>query len=186
MASPLDIGLLEHFKLIFPFLLIFAITFGVLSYTKIFGDNKAIYAIIALVFGIVPLFSPIARDSINMMAPWFVLLFFFLVILVVSIMIFGVTEGEIKNYMIGPTSKLYWIVAFALIIGFGSIAHVVTTRGAIGVTPDNSSQIITSAEQGQDQQSQFWATIVNPKVLGLILVLLIAFLAIQYLTKMTN
>ena len=37
-----DVGLLENFVIIFPFLLVWVIVFGVLSATKTFGDNKGI------------------------------------------------------------------------------------------------------------------------------------------------
>ena len=40
------------FDLILPFLLVFAIVFGILSYMKIFGDNKAVHVIIAVILGL--------------------------------------------------------------------------------------------------------------------------------------
>ncbi|MBS3089724.1 hypothetical protein J4461_02465 [Candidatus Pacearchaeota archaeon] len=43
------------FDFILPFLLIFAIVFGVLTTTNVFGTNKAVHLIIALVVGILAL-----------------------------------------------------------------------------------------------------------------------------------
>lgn len=43
------------FAYLLPFLLMFAIIFGILSKMQIFGDNKAISAIIALVVGFMAL-----------------------------------------------------------------------------------------------------------------------------------
>lgn len=40
------------FDTLFPFLLIFAIVFGILTHIRIFGDNKGIHAIIAIVVGL--------------------------------------------------------------------------------------------------------------------------------------
>ena len=43
------------FDFILPFLLIFAIVFGILSSTKFLGDNKSVYLIIAFVIGLMSL-----------------------------------------------------------------------------------------------------------------------------------
>ena len=43
------------FEFVLPFLLIFAIVYGILSYMKIFGDNRQVNVIIALVIGILSL-----------------------------------------------------------------------------------------------------------------------------------
>jgi hypothetical protein len=40
------------FDVLFPFLLIFAIVFGILTHMRIFGDKKGIHVIIALVIGL--------------------------------------------------------------------------------------------------------------------------------------
>ncbi|MBU0466434.1 MAG: hypothetical protein KJ718_03360 [Nanoarchaeota archaeon] len=40
------------FDLILPFLLVFAIVFGILSYMNIFGSNRAVHVIIALILGL--------------------------------------------------------------------------------------------------------------------------------------
>jgi hypothetical protein len=43
------------FDFILPFLLVFAIVFGILSATKFMGDNRAVYVIIAVVIGLLSL-----------------------------------------------------------------------------------------------------------------------------------
>ncbi len=43
------------FDYVLPFLLIFAIVFGILSYMRIFGENRSVNVIIALVIGVLSL-----------------------------------------------------------------------------------------------------------------------------------
>ncbi len=190
MATPLDLGLFQHFQIIFPFLLVFAIVYGVLSYTKIFGENRLVYGLLAVFLGLVATFSTIARETINIMAPWFIILFFFLVFLLVAFRIFGVSEGSITSFIMSGKSNIgLWITAFGLIVFFGSIATVISNQGGIGVTPANASATLAEgAEQGTaaNQQTQFWATLVNPKVLGFILIMLIATFAVTFIAKGTK
>ncbi len=43
---------LGFFQFVLPFLLVFAVVFGILSYMNIFGSNKGIHAIVAIVLGL--------------------------------------------------------------------------------------------------------------------------------------
>ena len=80
-----DVGLLENFVVIFPFLLVWVIVFGVLSSTKTFGDNKGIHAIIGLSLAFLFILSKNAVAAVNMASPWFVLLFLFIYFFFVGI-----------------------------------------------------------------------------------------------------
>ncbi len=57
------------FQFILPFLLIFAVVFGILSYMKIFGDNKAIHVIIALILGLLAIRAGFFSAFLAEMAP---------------------------------------------------------------------------------------------------------------------
>ena len=83
MATFLDIGFLEKFSVIFPFLLALVVIYGILSYSKLFGDNKTVHILIALFVSMMLLLSDSVRQIINLMAPWFVLLFLFMVFLMI-------------------------------------------------------------------------------------------------------
>jgi hypothetical protein len=96
MATFLDIGLLQKFGLIFPFLFVLVVVWGVLSTTKFLGDKKFIHGIVALVLALLVLFSTTLREVINNMAPWFVLIFIFIVLLLLGLKTFGMTNSEIQ------------------------------------------------------------------------------------------
>tara|TARA_Y100000310_G_scaffold345831_1_gene470779 strand:+ start:2206 stop:2760 length:555 start_codon:yes stop_codon:yes gene_type:complete len=184
MATPLDTGLLNNFSIIFPFLLVFCITYAIFLKSQLFDENKGLAAIIALVLGILVLFFPIVRDSINVMAPWFVLLMFAVVFIIICFMIFGFGEGDIMETL---RSKDFgyintWVVGIGLLIVFGSITSVISDHGGIGES--EGGYTVTIAEDGT-QENSFWDTITHPKVLGAILILLIGSFTVSRLSLST-
>jgi hypothetical protein len=191
MATPLDIGLLKNFQIIFPFLFIFAIVYGILSYTKLFGENKNIYALIAAVLAIMSLFSDIVTQTINTAAPWFILLVVFIVFLLLGFMILGAREADFKAVLANPEYSFvnWWIVALVLIIVIGSLSHTIAERKG-GYPPygpgANETAIEEAEEEVAGQESDFWKTVFHPKVLGMLVILLIAFFTVSKLTQKTK
>ncbi len=179
MATPLDIGLLSKFDLLFPFLLILFVTYAFLSRLSMFKERQAIAAIVAFVVAIMTLMSPIAIRTINMMAPWFILLLTFGIFLIISYQALGVPEQSITDILTkSPYSKtiVWWVIAIALIIGIGSLATVISQReGFISKLGEPIEGAAPTEETG------FWQTIMNPKVLGVALIFLIAMFAISKL-----
>ncbi|MBI4144954.1 hypothetical protein HY493_02000 [Candidatus Woesearchaeota archaeon] len=183
MATPLDIGLLQNFSIIFPFLLVLVFVYGVLSMTKIFGDNKGVYAFLAFILAVSTLFSPIAIKTINLMAPWFVLLFIFSIFLLIAYQTFGIKEESILKTI---TSKdhgdtfFYWVLFLVLAIGLGSLSFVVSEeRGFKALAEQNE----TGAVQQGTEQTGFWQTLFHPKILGMILIMLIAVFTVKQLAS---
>jgi hypothetical protein len=182
MVTPLDVGLLKNFQVIFPFLLIFCITYGILTYTKIFGENRAIHAMIALVLAFMSLFSDIAVETINTAAPWFVLLVIFIVFLMLGFMIIGVREADILKLIKDPEYHFigWWIVALVLIIVIGSLSHTISAKRG-GYPPFTAGDNVTLEDK--TQESAFWKTLFHPKVLGFAAIMLIAFITVNKLTS---
>ena len=109
MATFLDIGLLEHFGVIFVILLVFLIVFALLEYIKPFGEEKkGLHAIIALVVALLFLVSKIATNMVKMMVPWFMVLAIFLFFTMFLIRMFAVKE----KHMLRPLN-LYGITKLA-------------------------------------------------------------------------
>lgn len=57
------------FDLLLPFLLVFAVVFGILSASKVLGENKVIHAIIALVLALLALRFNLFTDFLADVAP---------------------------------------------------------------------------------------------------------------------
>ncbi|MFH1316826.1 MAG: hypothetical protein ABII01_04870 [Candidatus Woesearchaeota archaeon] len=176
-------GLLEKFGLIFPFLLIIVLVYAVLGTTKVVGDNKGVHALLALAIAVITLFSTTAREIINIMAPWFVILFIFLIFLLATFKIFG--DIDFVSFLGSDNGRtaVYWIITIGVIIFLGSIASVVFSKGI--PTGDDVQQLAENSDGGTDVSSRgagaFWNTLAHPKVLGLAAILLIAMFTVQRL-----
>lgn len=180
MATFLDaIGTLEEFSVIFLFILILVVVYGLLQYTKIFGENKAVYAIIALAIAVIFLFSQTASEIIKTMIPWFVVLFSALLFLLVGIKMFASKGADIDFWsMISEHSQIsWWILAISLIIILGSIMNAYSKEGSV-FSPEE-------AETRGEGSTGFWNAILHPKVLGLAVILFIASYTIRYMTKIS-
>jgi len=180
MATPLDIGLIAKFDLIFPFILVLVVTYAFLAKVGWFKEKQAIAFIIAFLLAIMTLTSPIAIRTINMMAPWFILFLTFGIFLLISYQALGVPEKTITEVLTNSAySKqiTWWIIAIAVIIGVGSLATVISQReGFVSkIEPGSQAGIAPTEEIG------FWRTIVHPKVLGAALIFLIAMFTISRL-----
>jgi hypothetical protein len=192
MATPLD-SMFGHFEIIFPFLFVVVSTYAILSHLKLFGEKKdALYGMIAFILGVMFIMSPTVREILNMSAPWFVLFFVFIIFTLVGFMAFGVKSEDIVGVMKSSDYSYInlWIVVIVLIITIGSITTVISRQGGIGSNngeyPNNYGEIsdnsTTSPDLQKDQESAFWNTIVHPKVLGLLLIMLVGMFTIQRLT----
>jgi hypothetical protein len=183
MATPLDLGLLDRFGAIFPFLFVLVIVYAILSKIQVFGDRKGLDALIAFLVAVLVLFSDTVKKSIVMMAPWFVLFFFLLIFLAIGYMMLGAKEGDFTAAMQNYPSIVYWVLAICLIIWIGSITTVISQKGGIGAAGSQVINETTGEVSDQNQQNAFWATITHPKVLGLALILLIATFTVQRLSS---
>ena len=98
MATFLDLTVLEKLSVIFPFLLVFTVTYGILRYAKAFGEEKeGLHAIIALAIASIVIFSPGAVALIEEMIPWFVVMFLVILMIIMSFMFFGAKEADFMN-----------------------------------------------------------------------------------------
>ena len=182
MATLMDIGLLKEFGDIFPFLLVFVLVYAILIKTPFFKDNKGLASLLGVIMGIMTLFSTIARETITVMAPWFVLLFIFIIFMLIAFMIFGTTESDVMSLLKSEKFGVgLWVVALVIIITVGSLMSVLSEHGGIGKAPAVLAEGVAEGE-APAQTSEFWDTLVNPKVLGLALLLMIASFTIKYMT----
>jgi|SRR3989344_9696739 len=171
MATFLDtLGVLDYFAPIFSALLVFAVVFTVLQKTKILTDSKVISSVVAIALSILVLLVPDLVELINFIAPWFVLLFIFLILLLTTYQLFGLKEENIVTYMIQDKTINWTILAIGGVIVFAGIAAVFGER-ALGASTDT----------GDAFQSNLFTIIFNPKILGLMLILGIGVFTIAFL-----
>ena len=180
MTSVLQIGVLRYFSLIFPALLVFVIVFALLEKTKVIGENKVVNSIIAIAIGFMVILFQDIVSIINYMAPWFVLLFVFFVLLLMLYKLLGASDQNISDFFMKNKGVQALIFGIGLVILIASIAHVYgqrllpATEGGIDVT--------TISEAGTFKENVL-ATLFNPQILGVIFILIVAVAAIVLLTK---
>ncbi|MFH1408774.1 MAG: hypothetical protein ABIH34_02615 [Nanoarchaeota archaeon] len=187
MASVLDLGLLGYFKPILSIVLVAALAYGMFSYTKIFGENKSIYAVISVLIALTLAFIPALNNLVSTMLPWFVVFFIFVIFILMGYKLFGATDSDLSNVLKGNKTIVYWVLVIGILIFLGSIGQVFFTATDGGDTTDitNTSRIQTG-DVGSTGSGAFWATIVHPKVLGMIVILLIGVFTIMTLAGGSN
>ncbi|MBI4141266.1 hypothetical protein HY485_05510 [Candidatus Woesearchaeota archaeon] len=182
MATLLDIGLIKGFSSIFPFLFVLVITWAILLRVKLFAENKAFATMIAFLFAIAIMFSPIATKTINLMAPWFVLLFVAIVFVLIVYQSFGVSEATILGLVTGKDAhygaEFFWtLLSIIIVILLGSLFTVLSEEGIDFRAGAN----VSLAQQTPLQYGISMLT--HPKILGFIIVMLIAVFTIQRLVS---
>jgi hypothetical protein len=193
MASILDLGGITFFQRVWPFLLVLTVVYSALGYVEMFKDNKGIRAMIAFIFAILASTYAIAWKTINLAAPWFVLLIFLFIFLMIAYQIFGIKQAHIVDVITGKTSGDYgrsfgyWTLGLILIITIGSLSSVVSEEKKFTSLREGGDgtavETLPVSQQPLSEQVGFFNTITNPKVLGMILVMLIAFFTIANLAE---
>jgi len=177
MVTFIDIGLFQYFNVIFPILLIFAVVFALLHKTKILGENATINAIIAIALALMSLLSQTLIDVINFMAPWFVLVFIFVIFLMLLYQILGATEKDILSALKTEKTIQWAVIGIGLIILFAAFANVLGQK-MLALQP-------TEAVEGEEEigfEQNIFLMLFNPKVLGLVIIFLIAVFTVAFLS----
>lgn len=198
MATFLDIGVIGYFGVIFAFLLVFVILYGILSWAKPFGDGKqGIYAIMSAAFAILSIINQGALFLIRFMTPWFFIVIFLGFFIIFVLMMFGLKPEQLKAGA-SPYFRIWPIIIGLLILFFGlggAFGQNLLSAGqggssgttedpATGGVPTNTGATGEPEETGTgDYQSNVLNTLVNPSVLGMILLLFIGAFAAFFLTK---
>ena len=95
MATFLDVTGLKHFSSIFVFLFVWLVVYAVLLWSKVLGENKAIHALLSLLFAIFVLMSPLATNVVANIAPFLAVVLLFAVLFSVAGKMFG---GEAEAF----------------------------------------------------------------------------------------
>ncbi len=182
MATPLDISVLKQFGGVFPFLLVLVLVYAVLSQTAWFKEKQGMAALIAIITAIMTLLSPIAIKTINLMAPWFVLFVIFTILFILAFMMFGYDQKAITAFVTeGEFGIGTWVMAIMIIIGVGSLVAVINEEKGFRTLAEGDN--VTGYVKPADEAYGFWQTLFHTKVLGMVLVLMIAFFTIRQMTK---
>lgn len=162
MATFLDISGLQQFSTLFVFIFVWLATYALLSYSKVLGENKLIHIVIGMVIGLFVLFSPIATGVVEYIAPWFAVVFIFVIFTTMALRLFGASGVESLGSL-----RIVTFVVLILVIFVGAMSYI---RQEVTVPGD---------DDGTDVDYSKTTTILfHPKILGIIFIMIIAIFTI--------
>ncbi|RLE48191.1 hypothetical protein DRJ25_00470 [Candidatus Woesearchaeota archaeon] len=177
MVTLFDSGILQKLNFLFPFLLVLVFVYVVLTRLDYFKDKQGTAGFIAFVLAILTITSSFVTKVINKMAPWFILLIVFGILILLVYQAMGIKEDKITEVLTseqhGP-AFVWLIIALVVLIALGSIITV--------FSEEKGFLKLTGKEVGSEEAS-LWSTLIHPKLLGLVLLLLVAYFSVQKLTS---
>ncbi|MFH1181370.1 MAG: hypothetical protein V1702_00255 [Candidatus Woesearchaeota archaeon] len=186
MATILDTVLLDKFSIIFTWILIFAVVFAISEATKLI-QNKVLTSIIAFCMATLAVLTPSLPKILSTFAPWVVVIAIFFLFLLMLGNFLGLPTQQII-YQLGGRGALWWIMTPLIIALIFSLSNVFGQKLLEErTTPDEGATAsATGVDDGSVASSSHKETVVftltNPKVLGVIFLLLIAIFSILFLT----
>ena len=181
MATFLDIGLFEHFSIIFYLIFIFVLLYAVLTITKLFGENnKNLNAMLALALAFILALSGPTRDLISFVTPTFFVFIFFIFFAALIYKFLGASDKDVLSIMgtkSGTRGFILIIIGIIILSSFGKIFFTGPIASDV-----NETTAVNASAVGTKGESALTATLTHPKVLGLILILIIGAYAMYYLS----
>ncbi|MFW6230856.1 MAG: hypothetical protein ACOC32_02420, partial [Nanoarchaeota archaeon] len=122
MATFQGMELLSNFAAIFTFLFMFAVTYGVLSMTQMFGEknNKTLNPIIAFAVSILAAFTPSFVGIMMRISPMFVMAVMIAFFILIILRFLGVPQQTIEDFFKGDNkqkqSVIYWVIIVVILI----------------------------------------------------------------------
>ncbi len=173
---------LGFFEVVFPFVLFAAATYGVLNQIGIFGDNQGLNALIAIMLALMLISVAPAVKLVSTLLVYSTLLFSVILFLVLIFRFMGLEMEDIAAA--AKQSEVYVAVFAALIILLiiavtSSIPEIqqatepnlLTLEEAQG-SGIQEGQVLSSSPQGETTIERGIATIYDPSVLSVIVMLL--------------
>lgn len=190
--------LVEGLSRFIPALLVLLLMYGILQFTGALGRKPFIDVLISLCVAIMVLISNKVSSAISFMAPWFVVLFFFLIFVLIAFKAMGVQDSAIMG-VLKEYKGISWIIVFIAIIiaavGLGNVVgqqlldeqpgYVQNSDGSF-TSPNGVvvNQVPEGAVMAQtDFQSNLTTTLFHPQILGFALIGLIAAFTVHFMTK---
>jgi len=173
MAIPvMNVEILKYFKPVLSFVFVFVIIFAILEKTKVLGKDKSgLNGLIGFIVAFVVILTPGLIKLIEYMLAPFVVLLFFILFMVIIFLFMGVSAEDIGKFFNTSAmfSTLLVISVIILIFAFTNVYG-----GVIQGLTSNSGAAGLGSTVGK--------ILFNPKVLGAAFLLLIASQAMRLLT----
>lgn len=200
----MDVSLFSYFGPIFLFVLVFVVVYALLSVSKMFDKlegKNGLYALLAITSAFFVLMFKPASTLITTMVPWFAALVILMFLIMFVVKMFN-SDDKIFENLIQNNRGFYWIlITIFIVIVIASLSStfgqtLLSKQTGETVTEVNPSQINLNGTIGPEvptietakatgASSNFGdnvlMTLVNPKVLGMILMLVIGMFTIMFM-----
>jgi len=192
MATFIDISIIKNFSVLFTFILVFVIIYGLLEVFKVFGEGRnGLNAMIAVVIAFLVSISTGVTTVIQTFTPWFTIIIIVIFFILFAVRMFGVSTADITKAFANNTSILTFIIIFAVVIllfslgaGFGQ--QTLDQGQKNGTTTSTATGNVTSTTNTGSFNQNLYNTIYHPKILGLVLMMLIVVVAMLLLTSASS
>ena len=174
MATVLDLGLLQMFEPIFAVLFVFALMLAILQKTKALTESVGINGLIAVVIAFMVLMSETLVSMINFMIPWFTVAIIFFVLLLLVFQVFGAKDADFAS-AVKDKGLMWTLIGVGLVILLAAIGSVIPEDIGPNLASDNT---VTEGSFS----ANLTETLFNPKVIGIIVIFLVAMFAVIFLS----
>jgi len=185
MATVLDTGLIAYFLPAFTFLFIFVVAYAILDKFKLLGDNKGLKLVAAFSISMIFFFSTDALNLVNFITPWFIVLVIIAMFLISLFMFMGVKEDSVVK-AVGSELVVWTVIIIAIILLIVALVHVFGTFLSPYDDVETGEIDTTTISDGtglKTRESESLNTLVNPKILGVLFLLIIAAFAVSTVSK---
>lgn len=207
MATFLDMTFFGNFSIIFTFLFVYVLIYGIAEMSSPFGkDKKSLNALMALAIAIMLVVSPTMVRLVQFIIPWFFIIALVLFFVLFALRIFSGDKFDFSGAV--KDKRVYtWIIVLVVVImifGLGSAfgqSSLDKQNGGVVHNDNvnlnnsdyNSNDFIEGTGVGNTEfngksvatdnfSTNLTNTIFNPKVLGLMLIMLVAVFAMFFIS----
>ena len=154
----LNTEVLEMFSPVIVFILVFVFLYAVLVKLEFLSKNKGVNGLIAFSMAFLFIIFPLMKEVLMEAMPWIVVAFLCIVVIMVILMFMGYKQESIVEWM-KDNSFGTVVTIIVSIIFIGALTKVFSAPGA---------------QEAMGGLDQIRTTLLNPKVLGAVIILIIA------------
>jgi hypothetical protein len=184
MATILDLGLLQTFDIVFPFILVWALVYAIFQKMRVVTSVPGINATIATAVAFMVILSTTLVDMINFMVPWFVIAIIFFLLLILIFQMFGIKEADFAKA--AKDKAMRWaLIGVGLVILLAALGNVLGQQFTDQAFEEGDDVVVEDGTGGTATQSfegNVTGIFSNSKVLGMVILFAIAIFAIAFLT----
>ncbi len=186
MATVLDFAVFENFKVLIAFVLLAVMFFGVLPKTKLLGESKVVYALVAILVAVIFAMNATTVEILFRIFPWFTVFALVISVILIAFSLFGSDQDHAFSVIKTNPTLVWSVIIIGVIIITVAIGSVVGNEVMNKVQNDTSqydSEASPHSTNTGDAWTNFLKTIFHPKVLGLILILVIGAATVRLLAS---